>query len=92
MLYNVDYESYFTTGESQGQGFNSRMHGEIGLMSAVMHRSALDLLCDEPKLQVEAKQFFLDPSKEPYSYLWICEHLAINPQKLLKKLWAIGAL
>ena len=54
------------------------------LLYRVLERSFLDLsLLNDAQSRQEARNFFISPSRAPFSYNWICEYLDLNPSKLL---------
>ncbi len=61
------------------------------LASAVLIRAILDFHDDYPSsdstttTKAEAYAWFFDLSEEPFSYLWICELLDLEPEPLLSK-------
>lgn len=61
------------------------------LAAAVLIRAILDFHVDYPSsdstttTKAEAYSWFFDLSEEPFSYLWICELLDLEPSPLLSK-------
>jgi hypothetical protein len=63
--------------------------GERDLLSSVLLRAVLDYirsspLAIDPKWQRDAKQWFDSEERTPFSFIWVCEHLDLEPAEILK--------
>lgn len=60
----------------------------IKLLVAVLARAASDYLqlhtIREKHIQRDAYVWFTSPNEAPWSYLWICQHLDLEPHRTLK--------
>lgn len=60
--------------------------GERALLVAMLTRSILDLRSDNTIWKREATRFFLSDSYEPFSYLWVCDHLDLCQKRLKREI------
>ncbi len=72
---------------------SSQREPEKRLLSAVIIRALCDLSCtNKQEVRRDARQWFESRKKHPFSFLWICQHLKLPPQKILMVLDTTGVL
>jgi len=63
---------------------------EKALLAAVLQRAIVDLLrplpqVDNPLERKRIRCWFLSRGRDPFSFLWICEELDLNPALLIQR-------
>ena len=56
------------------------------LAASVILQAIEDYQCTKKPLHEDAKRFFASDSKRPYGFLWICEMLDTDPEKIRMEL------
>lgn len=66
----------------------------IRLLVAVLTRTALDVAAVakiDKKAKMEANIWIRHPGDEPWSFIWVCEHLNLDPGLIQKNILAFEA-
>ena len=56
------------------------------LAASVLIQAIEDYQGHEREHREDAKRFFASDSKRPYGFLWLCDHLDIDPEKIRMEL------
>lgn len=56
------------------------------LAASVILKAIEDYQCTKKPLHEDAKRFFASDSKRPYGFLWICEMIDTDPEKIRMEL------
>lgn len=70
---------------------------ERRLLTAILERAVFDIICDYKDIRIreDAIRFFTAynfnmKNPPPFSYLWICYHLEMDPEDFFNKAMGIG--
>lgn len=89
-----DVVNLFSQCEAQELEPSDQQRAHLNLLKAMLRRAiedALSLATTTTFVEVkEARDWFYSDSREAWSYIWLCEHIDLDPKDLLARMIELG--